>query len=105
MMEGQPYTDFVSDIHTHGLRDRIDLFKRQILDGRNFYKACLEETIPEHGGLGISGLVKLGSKNMGLGGMNLRKLKQPHNRIHTLDHFLDAHSLYGDQRDRARDWR
>ena len=59
MMEGQPYTDFVSDIHTHGLRD----------------------------------------------GMNLRKLKQPHNRIHTLDHFLDAHSLYGDQRDRARDWR
>ena len=32
-------------------------------------------------------------------------LKQPHNRIHALDHFLDAHSLYGDERDRARDWR
>lgn len=39
LLDGEDFTAFVDDIRENGIRDRIVLIDRQILDGRNRYKA------------------------------------------------------------------
>lgn len=48
LIEGQEFADLVSDIRAHGVLDPIVLLGKQILDGRNRYRAAVEaKVLPE----------------------------------------------------------
>lgn len=40
LLDGADFDALVDDIKTHGLRERIVRYKKQVLDGRNRFKAC-----------------------------------------------------------------
>jgi hypothetical protein len=42
MMEGKAYDDFKADIAANSLREPVVLWRGQLIDGRNRYKACRE---------------------------------------------------------------
>ena len=45
LIEGDAFAEFVLDIKTNGLREKIWLYKGQILDGRNRFLACQKAKI------------------------------------------------------------
>ena len=45
LIEGAPFDELVTDIGTHGLREKIWLYEGKILDGRNRFLACRQAKI------------------------------------------------------------
>ncbi|MCA1438475.1 hypothetical protein I6F33_36950 [Bradyrhizobium sp. BRP20] len=41
-IEGDAYAEFLSDVSENGVREAVGVFKRNILDGRNRYRAAVE---------------------------------------------------------------
>ncbi|HZJ11316.1 MAG TPA: ParB N-terminal domain-containing protein, partial [Methyloceanibacter sp.] len=42
LMEGDAFTELVTDIKVNGLREPVMVFENKVLDGRNRYRACEE---------------------------------------------------------------
>ena len=42
MMQGKQWEEFKEDIRQNGFQESVTLYKNQILDGRNRYKAAME---------------------------------------------------------------
>lgn len=45
LMAGQEFDAFAADVKEHGLREAIWLYEDKIIDGRNRYRACVQEGI------------------------------------------------------------
>ncbi len=51
LMEGDDYSGLVEDIKANGLHEAIVLYEGRILDGRNWYRACLDAGVPPRAGM------------------------------------------------------